>query len=132
MVRVGDFCRVDFAVCIDGETVRLANIREENASLCISANLIIIYLPDSSISEVFQAALSPWFRSNQQTYETVSAKKAQVCLRAQSGDQWLSAMRSALLICLVVFGRKEGNLDSLSLNDFFNAQKGRTTGLQNL
>jgi hypothetical protein len=25
-----------------------------------------------------------------------------------------------------------GNLDSLSINDFFNAQRGRTTGLQNL
>jgi hypothetical protein len=94
--------------------------------------LIIIYLPDSSIAHVFQAALSPWLRSNQQTLRDCLCKKVQVCLRAQSGDQWLSAMRSALLICLVVFGRKEGNLDSLSLNDFFNAQKGRTTGLQDL
>jgi hypothetical protein len=29
--------------------------------------LINIYLPDSSLADVFQAALSLWFRSNQQT-----------------------------------------------------------------
>lgn len=63
MVRSGDFCGVDSAVWIGGDTVSLANIREENASLCILAKLIIIYLPDSLVADVFQAALSPWFRS---------------------------------------------------------------------